>query len=218
MEDSMLKITGPETREIPLSPKERAEARDSYVRSFEAMWCNWSNIAKVCLQVKADEDWKLLGHHSWDAWIIAAAPRSRPYIYMAISRYTELSPEMTDEELSKIPLGTAGILTKVSRSKRRDPAVKKAAEKKPAEFLKDIEQIAPEEHLESTHRLVLNFEQSAWDYIEKVYQKWQEVWDAPGASFEKFVEWMAAEQSTWSLHVPKDDEGRQDDTPGKRLQ
>ena len=212
----MGRIMDIEWRELPISPKERAAARDSYVRNFDRQFGDWTDIATVCIAVERDEDWKLLGFESWHDWLLQAAPRSRSYIYIVVGRYKELIQDIPAEELAEIPLGTAGQLRKMSKSSRRSPAVREAAKKKPAAFLEEIEKIAPEQHLEKIVEMKLVFSASQWNFIRGVFEKWCEK-EGPGR-LEQFIEWMATEVSDWNLHVDQEKEGRADDPEGRRLQ
>src|SRR5882672_377315 len=103
-------LTAPEIREYELSPKERASARDSFVRAFERQWSDWTEIARVCCEIEDDKDYLLLGFHSFGSWVLQAAPRSRSYLYLVMGRYRELRPDISDEELAQISLGSAGVL------------------------------------------------------------------------------------------------------------
>ena len=207
-------LTAPEIRETHLSPQERAEARDSYVRSFERQFADWVDIAKVCIEVERDRDWELLGFASWNAWLLDAAPRSRSYIYLVTNRYKELSPDIPDEKLSAIPIGNTSILRKVSKKRRQEPKIIEAATHKPREFLKDLQELAPEQHLETIVEKTFKFSASQWEVIEVVYEKWNER-DGP-ASFEDFIEWMASEVSDWTLHA-ESNERRSDNKNGAAL-
>ncbi len=209
-------ITCPEIREVTLSPKERAEARDSYVRNFDRQFRDWSDIAKCCIDVDKDRDWQILGFHSFHAWLLDAAPASRSYLYLVIGRYRELAPDISHEELAEIPLGSAGVLVQMSKSKRQDPAVRKSAKKKPADFLKDVHDTAPDQHLELRHRVTLDFQESAWSVIEATFEKYKVM--EGECSLETFIEFLCSEVNEWTLHADHQDKGQKDEADGKGLQ
>jgi hypothetical protein len=199
--------------EIAISPKERAEARDSYVRSFEEQFSNWSAIAKVCVDMDRDRDWELLGFHSFGAYLVATAPRSRSYLYLVMGRFKELVPDIPEEELAEIPLGSAGVLVQMSKTKRKDPEIRKSAKKKPAEFLKDVQETDPNQHLELRHRITLDFEDSAWSVIEATFEKYKVI--EGECSLETFFEWAVSEVSDWSLHAEDGNKRRKNDLDGE---
>lgn len=181
----------PQRPEWLLSPQERAGIRDRFVREFESQYADWSSIAKVCLDVDRDRDWKVLGYHSYDAWLSAAAPRSRSFIYLVVSHYKKLSPDISDEELADIPLASATVLKSVSSKARRDPKVQKAAKGKAKELRETIMREHPDQHLEFVVRPKLKFSLSAWEKIETAYEAYLLV--DPTASMEVFLEFAVSE-------------------------
>src|SRR5580765_227638 len=200
-------LSAPEIREIYLSPKERAKARDSYARSFERQFRDWCAIAECCLAIERDRDWEILGFSSFHAWIMDAAPASRRYIYLVMGIYKDLSVDIPQEELEKMPVGTGAVLHQQVKSKklRRDPRVLEASKQKPHDFAKAMQEIAPNQHVEGLVRKVVNFTASQWSVIEATFEKYQVMEDG-SASFASFIEWMCSEVSEWTLHVNKENE------------
>jgi hypothetical protein len=196
-----------------VSPKERAEARDSYVRNFDRQFKDWSEIASCCLAVKRDRDWETLGFHSFEAWLTNAAPASRRYIFLVMGLHENLSPDLSPEELSNIPLGSAKVLTQMSKSARKDPKIKEAAKQKPSEFIKSVQNCTPEQHIELRHRVTLDFQESAWAVIEATFEKYKVM--EGECSLENFIEWMCSEVSEWTLHADQNDKRRKDDKDGE---
>ena len=192
-------LTAPEIREFHISPKERAEARDSYVRNFDQQFRDWSAIASCCIAVERDRDWDTLGFHSFHAWLLDAAPASRSYLYLVMGRFKELIADIPQEELAEIPLGSAAVLVQMSKSKRRDPEVRRAARKKPAEFIEDVQKLSPDQHIESKIRQVIDFSASQWSVVDATFQKFQMM--EPNANLATFIEWMCSEVSEWTLHA-----------------
>jgi hypothetical protein len=175
-----------------LTPKARAEARDSFVRAFDEQFSNWVSIAKCCVDVERDKDWELLGFESYGAWLVDAAPRSRSYLYLVIGRYKELLPDIPEKELEQIPLGSAGILKQLSSKIRQNPKVRKAASSKPAELRQVLEQEFPQQHIESVVEQRLKFTLSQWDKINTCYETYKLTDET--ATLEEFIEWLVSEQ------------------------
>ena len=186
-------ITCPEIRsELNLTPKGRAEARDSFVRSFERQFADWTEIAKVCIEVDRDKDYLLLGFSSWHSWLIEAAPRSRSYIYLVVGRYKELSPDIPDEDLAQIPITATTLLRKVSSKVRQSSNIRHQAKNGSVNELRNaIEQEFPEQHLEGIVEQRLRFTTSQWERIEAAYEAYRVV-DST-ASLEVFFEWLVSE-------------------------
>ena len=179
--------------EDELSPQERAEARDHYVRDFDSRWGDWVAIAKVCVDVERDQDWKTLGFHSFEAWLLAAAPRSRSYLYLVIGRYKELSVDIPESDLAQMPLGSAGVLKQLSSNLRRDPKVREAAKKTPKEFREALRETHPEQALEDIVTVKLNFPISLWRVISARFEIYQLT--DPTATLIDFVEYLVSQES-----------------------
>lgn len=179
--------------ETSLTPLERATARNSFVVDFEERFADWSTIAKVCIEVERDKDYLILGYHSWNAWLLAVAPKSRSYIYLVVGRYKELIPDIPEAELAQIPLGSAGVLKQLSSAARRDPAVRQAARSKPSELRMMVGAAHPDQAMEMTVERRCRFTMSQWNVIDGAYQAYQMIDE--GASFEDFLEFLVSEQS-----------------------
>lgn len=184
-------LTAPEIREHTLSPRERAEARDARVREFERQFNDWVEIARCCIEVERDHDYKLLGFPSWHAWLLDAAPRSRSYIYLVVGRYKELIADIPEEELAQIPLGSAGVLRQLSPSVRRSSKIRQAAQSKPAEFRKVLEQEYPGQHIEPLVECRLRFKLSFWEVFETAFEKYKLTEES--ATKEEFIEFLVSE-------------------------
>jgi hypothetical protein len=204
--------------EAGLTPVERAQARDSYVRDFERQFKDWQGIAACCLSVDRDGDWRLLGFESFKAWLHDAAPASERYLYLAMGLWKELSVDIPEDILNTIPIGTAAILQRQVKSPklRRDSRVLAAAKNKPKKFVEELRQIAPDQHVEGIVRKVVEFTESQWSVVEATYEKYQVMLD-PNASFAAFIEFLCAEISEWTLHAEKKDQGRENDPDRARV-
>src|SRR5215471_17767948 len=177
--------------EATLTPAERARARDCRVREFDRQWSDWTDIARCCLDVKRDQDYIILGFTTWNAWLVDAAPRSRSYIYLAIGRYEELIHDIPEEELSKIPLGSAGVLRQLSSSVRKNPAVRAAAKGKPRELRKVLATEFKDQHIETVVEINLKFTASQWAIVEAEYEKY--LMEDPRLTMEQFFEFCVLE-------------------------
>jgi hypothetical protein len=177
-----------------LTAQERAEARDAFVRSFERQFADWTEIAKVCIDVERDKDYLRLGFDSWHLWILKAAPMSRSYIYIVTNRYKELEKDIPADELRGISLGSAKVLESVSSKVRRDSNVRKAAKKKPKDLRAAIKKQYPDQHIEGIVERKFTFTFSQWEKIEGAYEAY--LLTDEGATFETFIEWMVTETTS----------------------
>ena len=182
-----------ETRQQALTPKERALSRDSFVRAFDEQWANWTSIAKCCIDVERDRDYEILGYRSFGEWLVNAAPRCRSYLYLVIGRYKELIPDISEEDLAQIPLGSAGVLRQLSSSKRRESKIRQSARQKPEKFIADLQQMEPFQHLEPRIEKTLKFTVSQWTVIDQAWQAYK-VLDG-NASLECFFEFCVSEKA-----------------------
>lgn len=172
---------------------QRAQDRDAFVRDFDQRWGDWLPIAEACCAVERDKDWALLGHRSFEAWILAAAPRSRSYLYLVIGRYKELSVDIPPDELARIPLGSAGVLRQLPSSMRRDPEVQREARKQPKEFRESLRTSHPEQALEQIVSVKLNFPMSLWALISQRFELYQLTDET--ATMVDFIEYLVTQES-----------------------
>lgn len=189
-------------RESGLTPKERALARDSFVRDFERRFSDWAEIARVCCEIERDRDWELLGFKSYHQWLVQAAPRSRSYIYLVTGRYKELSLDFSDEELAEIDLDSTKTLRQLSPAARRDPKIRAAAKRKPRELRQVVIETHPEQMIEDVEPRPLNFETSQAEVFDEALEAYRR-FNNPKASAEEFVESMCADY----LNSPWEDSG-----------
>jgi len=182
----------PQRPEWLLPAQERARKRDCFVREFDRQFSDWSEIARVCIDVDKDRDWEILKFHSFDSWIMSAAPRSRSYLYLVIQLYRVLGQDISDEELAEMPLASATVLKSVSSKTRRDPKVRTAAKGKTKELRQTIMDDHPDQLLESVVTVRLKFSLSAYKRIQDAYDLYVELID-PEASMETFLEFACSE-------------------------
>jgi hypothetical protein len=181
-----------------ITPQERALARDNFVRAFEQQFSNWVSIAKCCSEVRRDKDYELLGFETFAQWMMATAPRSRSYIYLAIARYEELIPDIPESELQDIPLGSAGILKQLSSSVRRQSKIRQAAKQKPSDLRQVLKESAPEQHIEVLEVRTLRFTASQAEVFDEMLAGYRAI-NENEASAEEAVEWLASQwlDSKW---------------------
>jgi hypothetical protein len=174
-----------------LTPKARAEARDSFVRAFDQQFSNWLTIAKCCVDVEREKDWELLGFESYGSWLKDAAPRSRSYLFLVTGLYKELSPDIAEKELEQIPLGSASILKQLSSKVRKESKIRLAAKGKPSELRQVLKKCAPEQHVETLEVRTLRFTESQADIFDEMLTAYS-VLNENGASAEEAVEFLAS--------------------------
>lgn len=143
-----------------------AALHDSRVRELEKQHVAcWSEMAELSLVIRDNHEWEMLSRekpvicetcgavactefHSFNAWLADAAPHSRSAMYMAMGLREELQ-DVPTKDLREIPLGSAKVLAKVPKSRRKDRETIKAAKKKPREFVAHIQQTQPDLHIET---------------------------------------------------------------------
>ena len=181
-------------RELVITPAQRARARDSHVREFERQFREWVEIARCCIEVEQDLDWRILGFPSFKAWLRDAAPASERYLYLVMGIYKGLIPDIPEAVLEQIPLGTATILERQVKSPklRRDPQVLEAARQKPRQFTEAMQAIAPQQHVEGIVREPIHFTASQWAVVEKGRSTYELLMGEP-MGLAQFVEFLVAE-------------------------
>lgn len=189
----MATVTCPEIRSVEqnLSPQERAEARDAYVRNFERQFADWTEIAKVCFEVERDKDYERLGYASWHQWLLATAPRSRSYIYLVTNRYKELSSDIPQEDLAKISLSAAEVLGKLPAPARRNHEIHvRARSRKVKQFRDEMDKEYPDSHIGAEVVMRLKFGLSQLEVIEDAWEAYRALEDET-VSLGTFFEWVA---------------------------
>lgn len=144
-----------------------AALHDARVRELEKQHVAcWSEMAELSLVIRDNQEWEMLVRekpvicetcgavactefHSFNAWLLDAAPHSRSAMYMAMGLREELQ-DVPKEDLREIPLGSAKVLAKMPKKMREQPATIKAAKKQPREFVKHVQETAPELHIETS--------------------------------------------------------------------
>ena len=181
-------------RELVITPAQRAKARDSYVRDFDRQFRQWVDIARCCIEVEQDLDWRILGFPSFKAWLRDAAPASESYLYAVMRVYKGLLPDIPEAVLEQMPLGTATILERQVKSPklRRNAQVLEAARQKPKKFTEVMQTIAPDQHVEGIVRQPIHFTASQWAVVENAKETYELLMGEP-MSLAQFVEFLVAE-------------------------
>jgi hypothetical protein len=151
---------------------EVAVLHDKRVRQIEAQITGaWSELAELAIQVRDHGEWQVLGFHSFNSWLLDAAPRSRAMIYSAMGLLEELR-DVPMDELRCIGIGAAHVLKKLPRASRARPEILEAAKTlQPRNFLATVMESHPAELLEETVTPRLKFTVSQWVKLEEIIEK-----------------------------------------------
>jgi hypothetical protein len=171
-----------------------ARRHDQRVRDIERLvTASWVELAEISIQVRDHEEWNLLGFHSFNAWLLDAAPRSRAMIYSAIGLLEELT-DVSREDLRQIGIGNAHILKKLPRASRTNERVISAAKAQtPRDLLRTVTQTHPEHHLEAWVNPRLRFQVSQWAAIQEAIEECMAQYDGEITTREEALECIAAE-------------------------
>ena len=161
------------------------EAIDAMVRAYEKQWVL---IAQQCIRVQSAALWRHGWYHSYEHWLNEAAPKSARTIFYHVGVVKDLAPDFTSEELAEMPPETAKVMRRLSTSTRRDPAVREAGKRKKRQFIETVQELHPEEHLESTFKLELQFEDSFSGIFRTFVDGIRAIEDDPELSYEKALE------------------------------
>lgn len=176
----------------------RAKAHDQRVRDLDQFVRGvWAELGYLCLLVRNGEEWRVLGHHSFDAWLLEAAPCSRASAYGGMKAFEELADDFTPAEMVEVPHGNAHVLKLLPKAVRRDPAVRKAArEQRPKQFLAQMQKEHPELHLETKMPKKFIFTSDQWGVIEKALDEYRDESGSPEMSDADAMEGICAD---WML-------------------
>jgi len=166
--------------EETMTPQEAAQVYDSRMRELEKQIVStWHEAGTIGLAMRNSNGWELLGHHSFNAWLLSAAPKSRSVVYAAINALDELS-DMPAEELKEIAHSTVHVLKKLPKDVRSKPEVRSAAKSLTTkEFTRKMKADHPELHLENYIKREFRFEASQEAAIDKAIEHAKELYDLP---------------------------------------
>lgn len=177
---------------------ERALQYDVRVREIDrTVRESWSELAAICIQVRDKELWRMLPakFHSFDDWLIDAAPCCRATVYKGMGVLSVIAKDLSPQEIAGIEIGNAILLSQVSSSVRRDPEVIQAAKSgRSSNKLREIVRTKyPNQHVEAIVEKKLHFTTSQWEKIEAAHEAYKLTDEM--ASLETFLEWCVSEAS-----------------------
>lgn len=145
----------------------RASHHDRRMRELEKQQVStWSEMAQIAIAVRDGREWETLGFESFNQWLKDAAPQSRAAIYAGIGLISALD-DVAQADLKEIPQSTAKVLKSLPRSMRRKPEViEKAKRLPPRQFVQEIQEQAPELHIERVCKRSFTFESSQEKVID----------------------------------------------------
>jgi hypothetical protein len=158
----LMKKKGKENMSVPpiaiKTPLEQAQEYDVEMRALEIKITSaWYAAGSIGLAMRNSNGWELLGHHSFNAWLMSAAPKSRSVVYAAVNALEELS-DVPAEDLKEIAHSTVHVLKKLPKEVRSKPEVRKAAKDLTTkEFTRKMRADHPELHLEEVSKRAFRF-------------------------------------------------------------
>lgn len=166
--------------EVEMTALEQAQAYDRRMRDLEVTISQtWFEAGQIGIYMRNSKGWDLLGHHSFNAWLKDAAPKSRSVVYAAINALEELQ-DVPAEDLKEIAHSTVHVLKKLPKQMRSNPAVREAAKNlSTKEFSRKIRAEHPELHLEKYLKEEFYFENSQQKVVDEAIEKAKAVYDLP---------------------------------------
>lgn len=202
-------LSAPEIRTQSLDLDTQALVYDSRVRELESNYkMLWSEVSALCILFRDRELWKLLPprltldligqsvmlpFHSFDEWLLEAAPCCRATIYRGMGILSTLSKDMLPEDIAGIEIGNAAVMAQLSSKIRLDPEIIEAAKdsRHTKKLRETIRRKYANQHVEMIVERKCRFEQSQWEVIEPKFEAWQVAY--PNGRFEEFVEFLCSE-------------------------
>ena len=189
-------ISAPEVRPVQnLDTQAKAVEHDTRVRELDAfIRGSWAELGWLCIMIRNGEEWRLLGHGSFDAWLLDAAPYSRASCYAGMKAFEELANDFSPEELTGIPHGNAHVLKLLSKEERSNPKIREAAKKqRPKQFRETVIKEYPDAHVESQVKKVFVFDDSAWIVISCALDFYRDKMEEPNLSDVAVIEAIMAD-------------------------
>jgi hypothetical protein len=188
---------------IIVTEKSRRDRAIEYTKclvEFESSFCKWPDYGRIFLEVETEELYNEVGCETMTEWFEKHAPASERLCRAIKSRYKALAPYIPIERLRLIRPQTAEWAkrsTNISPASLGKPEVQDALQLPLQKAVEQIQKVAPNEHVESTPRIICKFAESQYVVIQKAYESYKLVKDEHG-SFEDAIEFWAAE---WVLQI-----------------
>jgi len=186
-----------------MAPALQAALDDSRVREIEKQVLeSWSELATIAIRFRDQELWRFVprpgsdvGFHSFDDWLVDAAPCSRATVYRGMGVLSAL-PDVATEELRQIEIGNAVLLTQLSSGVRRDPEVLEAAKdsRNSGKLREVVHRKFKDQHIEMQVEKKCRWDESAWAVIWEEVKLTRDEENDENLSFSSIVELWASER------------------------
>jgi hypothetical protein len=165
---SSLPVRDCEAYQVDALVMTRARTHDLKARELDRVLAStWVTLGMICLAVRDNKEFQLLGFRSFDAWLEDACPRSRSVVYAALGALAELK-DIPAEDLKEIPHSTAHVLKKLPRVMRADPEIIQDAKRLTTkEFSRKVKRQAPDLHLEDFVTRQFHFSETQEQVIDQ---------------------------------------------------
>jgi adenylosuccinate lyase len=121
----------------------------------------------ICLAMRDNRYFAMLGFSSFDSWLENACPKSRSVVYAAMGALAELK-DILPEDLKEIPHSTAHVLKKLPRVMRANPEIIRDAKRLTTkEFSRKVKREAPNLHLEDLVTRQFHFSETQEQVIDQ---------------------------------------------------
>ena len=191
----MMGLGAPEVRvqKLDETDLERARRRTGEAQVLDGMVKSaWAMVGLLCRDVERDQDWKILGYHSFAEWRDENLPFSKSMACDAHAMVKQLHG-WTDDEIVEMPYSNAKLITSKIPESRQTPALKRAARTlKPDDFAERIIRDEPDLHLERTAWMNVPFEESQKKIVKGALELYRAIECDEGISYAAFFEALAA--------------------------
>lgn len=145
-----------------LADEQAALALDFEARSLDLILRTaFMRLGLIVSQFEKRQLWKHvqsldgLAHHSFNAWLNSSAPYSRSHCYAAKGIVEELAKDIPIPELLGINESNARVLQACSSDVRKSLAGAQAKTMSESDLISHIEQVFPDQHIESRRKMTL---------------------------------------------------------------
>ena len=211
-------MNAPEVRRPTLDLPTQALVDDSRVREIDqTVRESWSELAAISIRVRDKRLWKLLPgkYHSFDDWLMDAAPCCRATVYKGMGVLSVLAKDVAAEDIAQLEIGNAILLAQVSPSVRRDPEVLEAAKSgRHSKTLREtIKRKHPSQLIENVVERKFKFTESQAAIVEEAIEAHRTM-NNPSTSSEEIIEMLCAEY----LDAPWEDSGYSNRQRAKQIE